>query len=182
MRLLDPPGPRTLRARPCRTGVAMSTLPDIMTTRIIGGVPVFAGLSADPDPFAPARLSPVWGLTTWFGRLGLLAVVLVGILLVLPEDVRRTLGGSAGHSTFAADATQAARNAMAMERFAMGATKEQVRAIQGKPTREEYDAWWYGRAVVYFRHDRVVGWQDARPFVLKAEMPRAAHRFVRPPE
>lgn len=168
--VMDPTGPLIPRAAPCRTGIPLSTLPDIVTTRIIKGLPVVSGLGADADPFAPAHKSPVWGLTTWFGRLGVVAVALVGILLCLPEETRRRLlEPRAGDTTLAAaGAAQAPGNEAAAKRFGVGSTKEQVRAIQGEPTRETRAAWWYGRAVVRFQNGRVVGWEDPPPCVLKA--------------
>lgn len=43
--------------------------------------------------------------------------------------------------------------------FSYGATKDDVRLIQGKPTRIEGEVWYYGRSRVYFENDAVVNWE-----------------------
>lgn len=53
--------------------------------------------------------------------------------------------------------------------FSMGSSKEEVRAIQGIPTRatDTDTVWTYGRSEVYFAGDRVVGWRIAPGYPLK---------------
>lgn len=52
--------------------------------------------------------------------------------------------------------------------FGMGSGKEEVRAVQGAPTRSTDTVWTYGRSEVYFAGDRVVGWRIAPGYPLKA--------------
>jgi DnaJ domain len=45
--------------------------------------------------------------------------------------------------------------------FALGSTKEEVRAAEGAPLFESPDLWDYGLSKVYFRDDRVVSWESS---------------------
>jgi hypothetical protein len=45
--------------------------------------------------------------------------------------------------------------------FDVGSTKEEVRAIQGTPVRETDTLWDYAPSRVYFRHDRVIRWEES---------------------
>jgi hypothetical protein len=45
--------------------------------------------------------------------------------------------------------------------FSMGSTKEEVRAAEGAPLFETSALWDYGLSKVYFRDDRVVGWESS---------------------
>jgi hypothetical protein len=42
--------------------------------------------------------------------------------------------------------------------FTAGSTKAEVLAVQGRPTLAGTHVWEYGGSHVYFRHDRVTGW------------------------
>lgn len=46
-------------------------------------------------------------------------------------------------------------------RFRVGSTMHEVRTIQGKPTHEGENVWDYGVSRVYFKGDRVAGWDDS---------------------
>ncbi len=46
--------------------------------------------------------------------------------------------------------------------FTVGSTKDEVLAVQGKPTEQSDRAWTYGSSLVLFGGDRVAGW-DVRP-------------------
>jgi len=52
--------------------------------------------------------------------------------------------------------------------FTLGSTKAEVRSIQGAPLVETEDLWDYGLSKVYFRADRVVGWDSSPMKPLKA--------------
>jgi len=52
--------------------------------------------------------------------------------------------------------------------FALGASREEVERIQGKPTRAGDEVWEYGDARVYFAKDRVIGWTNGAGAPLKA--------------
>jgi curved DNA-binding protein CbpA len=43
----------------------------------------------------------------------------------------------------------------------LGSTKEEVRAIHGPPWRESVDAWEYGGSKIYFKNNRVTGWEES---------------------
>lgn len=45
--------------------------------------------------------------------------------------------------------------------FTVGSTKDQVRAIQGAPTRATADVWYYGESEVHFINNRVVLWRSS---------------------
>jgi len=45
--------------------------------------------------------------------------------------------------------------------FGIGATKDEVRAIQGAPTSEAGNAWYYGGSKVLFENDHVVRWEES---------------------
>jgi hypothetical protein len=45
--------------------------------------------------------------------------------------------------------------------FALGATKDQVRQIQGEPARASDRVWEYGMSRVYFENDRVTKWHES---------------------
>lgn len=45
--------------------------------------------------------------------------------------------------------------------FTVGASKADVRAIQGDPVRESQNVWDYGISRVYFEAERVVGWHES---------------------
>lgn len=45
--------------------------------------------------------------------------------------------------------------------FDVGSTKEEVRAIQGTPVRETDTVWDYAPSRVYFRHNRVIRWDES---------------------
>lgn len=47
------------------------------------------------------------------------------------------------------------------QQFSLGATKTEVRLIQGEPVRESQNVWDYGISRVYFEADRVVGWHES---------------------
>ncbi len=53
------------------------------------------------------------------------------------------------------------RGAKSGQRIGLGSTKEEVRAIQGPPTSESDDIWYYGDSEVHFTAGRVVGWRDS---------------------
>lgn len=46
-------------------------------------------------------------------------------------------------------------------RFRVGSTMHEVRSIQGKPTHEGENVWDYGVSRVYFKGDRVAGWDNS---------------------
>ena len=46
-------------------------------------------------------------------------------------------------------------------RFRIGSTMHEVRSIQGKPTHEGENVWDYGVSRVYFKGDRVAGWDNS---------------------
>lgn len=46
-------------------------------------------------------------------------------------------------------------------RFRVGSTMHEVRMIQGKPTHEGENVWDYGVSRVYFKGDRVAGWDNS---------------------
>lgn len=52
--------------------------------------------------------------------------------------------------------------------FTFGSTKAEVRAIQGAPLVETDTLWDFGLSKVYFRDDRVVGWDSSPMYPLKA--------------
>lgn len=53
--------------------------------------------------------------------------------------------------------------------FTLGSTHEEVRAVQGNPTREEKTFWEYGTSRIYFdKQGRVVGWEATPFFPLRA--------------
>lgn len=52
--------------------------------------------------------------------------------------------------------------------FTLGSTKEEVRAVEGAPMFESPEIWDYGLSKVYFRDDRVVGWESSPLRPLKA--------------
>ncbi|MFG0317182.1 MAG: hypothetical protein ACF8XB_07915, partial [Planctomycetota bacterium JB042] len=54
--------------------------------------------------------------------------------------------------------------------FTLGATKEEVFAIQGSPRVATEERWSYGYSYVDFDDDRVVGWYDSRAEVLRARL------------
>ena len=45
--------------------------------------------------------------------------------------------------------------------FEVGSTKDKVRTIQGTPVTETETVWDYGPSRVYFKHNRVVGWEES---------------------
>ena len=54
------------------------------------------------------------------------------------------------------------RVALLQERFfGIGSTKDEVRAIQGAPTAETGNVWYYRNSKVYFEHDRVAHWEES---------------------
>ncbi len=53
------------------------------------------------------------------------------------------------------------RGAKSAKRFGRGSAKEEVRAIQGPPTSETDDIWYYGDSEVHFAAGRVTGWRDS---------------------
>lgn len=52
--------------------------------------------------------------------------------------------------------------------FTLGSTKEEVRAAEGPPLFESPELWDYGLSKVYFRDNRVVGWESSPLRPLKA--------------
>ena len=52
--------------------------------------------------------------------------------------------------------------------FTIGSSKADVRAIQGAPLVETDTLWDFGLAKVYFRDDRVIGWDSSPMYPLKA--------------
>jgi hypothetical protein len=52
--------------------------------------------------------------------------------------------------------------------FHVGSSKEEVRAIQGSPSRSLPDVWYYGDSEVFFASDRVVGWRSSSSNPLRA--------------
>jgi hypothetical protein len=58
-----------------------------------------------------------------------------------------------------AAASQVAQPDMALQYFTVGSTKAEVFAVQGPPTLTGTHLWEYGGSRVYFRHDRVTGWE-----------------------
>jgi hypothetical protein len=52
--------------------------------------------------------------------------------------------------------------------FTFGSTKNEVRAAEGAPLVETAEVWDYGLSKVYFRDDRVVGWESSPMRPLKA--------------
>ena len=59
------------------------------------------------------------------------------------------------------DSTQSMPTQALANTFAVGSTKAEVRAIQGKPLMEWGSVWEYGLSKVYFDGDRVRGWYDS---------------------
>jgi hypothetical protein len=45
--------------------------------------------------------------------------------------------------------------------FTYGSTKDHVRSVQGNPLRESDSVWDYGLSKIYFRRDRVTGWEES---------------------
>jgi hypothetical protein len=56
-------------------------------------------------------------------------------------------------------ASLAAQSDTALPYFTVGSTKAEVFAVQGPPTLTSTHLWEYGGSRVYFRHDRVTGWE-----------------------
>ena len=54
-----------------------------------------------------------------------------------------------------------ARASKGQKRFGLASTKEDVLAIQGKPSRMTDTTWTYSESEVYFASDRVVGWRNS---------------------
>lgn len=54
------------------------------------------------------------------------------------------------------------------ESFGVGSSREEVRAIQGPPSRSTPDVWYYGDSEVHFAGDRVVGWRSSNANPLRA--------------
>jgi len=59
--------------------------------------------------------------------------------------------------------------ARAGQHFHIGSTKEEVRLIQGEPIAAHPDMWDYGISRVYFRDDRVTGWDESPLQPLRTE-------------
>jgi hypothetical protein len=52
-----------------------------------------------------------------------------------------------------------AQPGMTLQYFTVGSTKDEVFAVQGPPTLSGTHLWEYGGSRVYFRHNRVTGWE-----------------------
>ena len=52
--------------------------------------------------------------------------------------------------------------------FGVGSTKEEVRAVQGLPSRSISNVWYYGDSEVHFVGNRVVGWRSSSSNPLRA--------------
>jgi len=59
--------------------------------------------------------------------------------------------------------------ARAGQHFHIGSTKEEVRLIQGEPIAAHPNVWDYGISRVYFRDDRVTGWEESTLQPLRVE-------------
>jgi len=66
--------------------------------------------------------------------------------------------------------------------FSYGATKEDVLAIQGKPSRKQGEVWYYGQSRVYFKDGVVVNWEidlsDPLRIRLERKTPDLGPRFT----
>jgi hypothetical protein len=43
--------------------------------------------------------------------------------------------------------------------FSVGSTKEAVLEVQGMPTDFNEHVWWYGSSRIFFKDDKVTGWE-----------------------
>ena len=139
----------------------------------------------------------VWDLSAVLGRIavGILCLLLIVVVIrqsptlkkrmasVLPRAIAEMFDDAPrGESTTfergrsgAVDRTldalqpQDAPSAPATRRFGVGATKEQVLAVQGNPSRRTDNTWYYGQSEIYFASDRVVGWKSssANPLLVR---------------
>jgi len=47
----------------------------------------------------------------------------------------------------------------ALDHFGVGSSKDEVLAVQGTPTAFSRDTFEYGRSLVFFKNERVIGWK-----------------------
>ncbi len=125
----------------------------------------------------------VWNISHVLGWTGAIVVLLGGLVLavtsapavrerLVPESVREffrrppnpepeTVRREPVSETVKKALGVPDRNARSAKRFGRGSTKEEVRAIQGPPTSETDDIWYYGDSEVHFAAGRVIGWRDS---------------------
>ncbi len=77
-----------------------------------------------------------------------------------PANRRNTLE-RIGSALGAKEPQGSGRAGQRSQSFAVGSTKDEVRRIQGTPSKATDSVWYYGRSEVYFVGDRVVGWSAA---------------------
>jgi len=65
--------------------------------------------------------------------------------------------------------------------FSVGSTRQEVLGIQGRPTDDKGDIWYYGNSIIFFEKGRVVAWQQSATNPLRVSSPRriaASNTFI----
>lgn len=116
----------------------------------------------------PMRLSVIWPELGGTTIVAVLIVCLLGLSAALSPDElpRRLMDWWSGPVQ---PPPQAA--------FGIGATHDQVRAVQGNPTAIQGSIWRYGKSEVYFLGGHVAGWRTAPATPLKT-VPATPVRFA----